>query len=31
LETIKLAQGGIQVRDVKTALEDSIRHWAKET
>jgi len=27
LETAKLAQGGIQMRDVTTALADSIRQW----
>ena len=29
LETGKLAQGGIKLRDVATALADSLRHWAK--
>jgi len=28
LETVKLAQDGIKMRDLETALADSIRHWA---
>jgi dTDP-4-dehydrorhamnose reductase len=27
LETAKLARSGIQIRDVRTALEDCIKHW----
>ena len=29
LETTKLAKCGIKMRDVETALTDSLRHWAK--